>query len=102
MFLHYYGFFRFTVIRHKLNTQLGGIYAKSKPATYVVSIILIDMDKRCIAAGCSNMNANGVSLSIIIIIITIACGLHNHTYIKLRDVQLKTPASSIITHCNWV
>ena len=33
---------------------------------------------------------------IIIIIIIIACGLHNHTYIKPRDVQLKIPASSHI------
>ena len=26
----------------------------------------------------------------------LACGLHNHTYIKPRDVQLKIPASSHI------
>ena len=28
---------------------------------------------------------------IIIIIIIIACGLHNHTYIKPREVKLKIP-----------
>ena len=39
----------------------GSIYAKSEPGK-LVSIISIDMGKRCITAGCSNMNADGVSL----------------------------------------
>ena len=39
----------------------GGIYAKSEPCK-LVSIISIDMGKRCVAAGCSNTNADGVSL----------------------------------------
>ena len=39
----------------------GSIYAESELGK-LVSIILIDMGKRCVAAGCSNTNANGVSL----------------------------------------
>ena len=39
----------------------GDIYAKIEPIK-LVSIISIDMVKRCITAGCSNTNADGVSL----------------------------------------
>ena len=38
----------------------GDIYAKIEPSK-LVSIISIDMVKRCVAAGCSNTNADGVA-----------------------------------------
>ena len=63
--MHVFTLLRFLPVcgkRHKLNTQLVVyVYAKSEPRK-PVSIISIDMGKRCVAAGCSNTNADGVSL----------------------------------------
>ena len=35
------------------------------------------------------------TLLLLLLLLLLACGPHNHTYIKPRNVQLKIPASSM-------
>ena len=42
------------------------------------------------------MKSMNFTLLLLLLLLLLACGLHNHAYIKPRDVQLKIPASSHI------